>query len=388
VLKIEQLARAWPEFTLGVSLELGEREIGAILGPSGSGKSSLLRLIAGLERPDSGRIFLDERDLTQLPPEKRGIGMVFQDYALFPAMTVAQNISYGPRLAGLRRAERNRITQELASKMGIARYLDRYPAALSGGERQRVALARTIAASPRLVLLDEPLSSLDENLRKQLRLELASRLRESESAALHVTHDVEEAMAVADRIFLMRDGAIEAAGDAESLFSDPPSAWVAAFMGCGPVIPVEAVEGSAAAILARCILGTIACTDSSKGVKPEEPCSVFFNRDAARLETHRTEFPFARIQQGGINRFTCRVESSFLTGSSRRVLLSVEDMSNRRGVIEIDVPRRERPERGEQVDVCVPVSCCKLLPGVLPSTPQRHSRNSGGEAMPCTLLRS
>ncbi len=363
MLKIEQLTKAWPEFTVSVSLELGDTQIGAILGPSGSGKSSLLRLIAGLERPDSGRILLDERDLTKLPPEKRGIGMVFQDYALFPAMTVAGNISYGLRMAGLPRKERDRITRELAAKMGIERYLDRYPASLSGGERQRVALARTIAVSPPLVLLDEPLSSLDENLRKQLRLELASHLRGSGSAALHVTHDVEEAMTVADKVFLMRKGRIEAEGDTESLLYDPPNAWAAAFMGCGPVIPVSSVAGSVEAPIVRCVFGDFACAKSPRIARVDEPCSLFFPRDAAKLEHHRHGTKNGVDYSRGINRFTCRVESSFLSSLSRRFLLAAHNRSDLQTVIGIDVPRSEQYKHGEEVDVCVPITSCTLLPG-------------------------
>lgn len=363
MLKIEQLTKAWPEFTVNVSLELGDTQIGAILGPSGSGKSSLLRLIAGLERPDSGRILLDERDLTKLPPEKRGIGMVFQEYALFPAMTVAGNISYGLRMAGLPRRERDRITRALAEKMGIERYLERYPVSLSGGERQRVALARTIAVSPRLVLLDEPLSSLDENLRKQLRLELVSHLRGTGSAALHVTHDVEEAMTVADKVFLMRNGEIVAEGNTESFIYDPPNAWAAAFMGCGPVIPVNSVSGSVEAPLAHCVFGDFACATSPRIAGIDETCSLFFPRDAAKLEHHKPGIKNGIDHYHGINRFTCRVESSFPSSLSRRVLLAVETGNDQRSIIGIDVPRSEQYTQGEEVDVCVPITSCTLVPG-------------------------
>ncbi len=362
MLKLESLKRSWPGFELAVDLSLGDAELGALLGPSGSGKSSLLRLVAGLERPDSGRIVLDGIDMSGLPPERRGIGMVFQDLALFPAMTVAANISYGPRLAGLPRAERHRLTRSLARGMGIEALLDRYPASLSGGERQRVALARTLASSPRLVLLDEPLSSLDGSLRRRLRAEVAAKLRESGSAALHVTHDVEEAMAVADRIFLMREGGIEASDIPERLFEDPPSAWAASFMACGPVIPAASVEGPPGAPIARCSFGFLACGADRRRGSPTEACSVYFPIDAASLEppSHARDAP-ARIESG-INRFTCAVRSAFSTGRARRLALSPLDSSDEL-ILELDFPLSLRASRGEVVDCVVPRSKCFLLAG-------------------------
>jgi ABC-type Fe3+/spermidine/putrescine transport system ATPase subunit len=361
VLRIESLRKAWPDFELLADLSLGDAEIGAVLGPSGSGKSSLLRLVAGLERPDSGRVVLDGADLGPLPPERRRIGMVFQDYALFPARTVAGNISYGPAVAGLPRAERNRITRTLADELGIAGLLGRYPASLSGGERQRVALARTLAARPALVLLDEPLSSLDEGTRKRLRLDIAERLRGSGTAALHVTHDVEEALAIADRLFLMRDGRVEASGVPESIYAQPPSAWAASFMGSGPVMPALSIEGPASAPRARSAFGTFACREASFDFSRDERCSIFFPSAAVALVAD-ADSPREGVAEG-INRFTCRVVSSFFAGRSRRVILGREFPAGE-ARIEVDLPVSARVSRGEEVRLGVPVSSCSLLRGI------------------------
>lgn len=363
MLRLESLRRSWPGFALDADLALGDAEIGAVLGPSGSGKSSLLRLVAGLERQDSGRIVLDGDDISALPPERRGVGMVFQDFALFPAMTVAANIAYGPKVAGMSRADRRRITLNLARGMGIERLLSRYPASLSGGERQRVALARTLAASPRLVLLDEPLSSLDGGLRRRLRSEVAAKLREAGSAALHVTHDVEEAMAIADRIFLMREGRIEASGAPEGLFEHPPSAWAAAFMDCGPVIPAISIDGRPDAPIARVSFGHIACGAESRCEASPGECSVYFPRDAGSLESVADDRRGQARSELEINRFTCKVETAYSTGRSRRTLLSPlaspDELS-----FEMDFPLSVNPARGEIVDLVIPRSRCGILQGL------------------------
>lgn len=362
MLRIEALRKSWPGFDLNVDLTLGDAEIGAVLGPSGSGKSSLLRLIAGLDRPDSGRILMDGADLVRLPPERRRIGMVFQDYALFPARTAAGNIAYGPAVAGLPREERNRITRRLASELGIAGLLERYPSSLSGGERQRVALARTLAAGPAVVLLDEPLSSLDEGMRKRLRIEIAERLRGSGAAALHVTHDVEEALAIADRLFLMRDGRIEASGPPETLYSDPPSAWSASFMGSGPVIPAQAVEGTRERPVARCGLGPIHCRPLSFDIASGGRYSVFFPADAATILSYDRAAHLPNGDIFTINRFTCKVISSIFGGRFRRVALR-KNSSEGETAFEIEAPVSVGVSRGDSVVVEIRASACVVLPG-------------------------
>jgi putative spermidine/putrescine transport system ATP-binding protein len=221
-------------------------EVLALLGPSGCGKTTLLRLIAGLEAPDAGsRISVGGTDVTQLPIERRGIGMVFQHYALFPQMTVEANIGYGLRIRGVGEAERRRVVGELVDLVRLNGLEKKRPAELSGGQRQRVALARAVAVRPRVLLLDEPLTALDAKLKESLRDELAELLRRLHITAIHVTHDQQEALAIADRLAVMQAGRIVQVGDGESLYRAPAHPFVAEFLGR---INRLALEGAATAL--------------------------------------------------------------------------------------------------------------------------------------------
>ena len=214
------------------SLVVEPGEVLALIGPSGCGKTTLLRLIAGLTDPDAGgRVRFNGEDVTARPIETRGVGMVFQHYALFPQMSVEANIGYGLRIRGVAEAERRRRVGELVDLVRLNGLEARRPAELSGGQKQRVALARAVALQPRVLLLDEPLTALDAKLKVALRGELAELLRRLHITAIHVTHDQQEAMAIADRLAVMRAGAIVQTGDAESLYRDPKHAFVAEFLG-------------------------------------------------------------------------------------------------------------------------------------------------------------
>jgi len=212
-----------------VTLAVRERELLALVGPSGCGKSTLLRLIAGLERPTSGTIALGGLDVTNVAPERRRIGLVFQEHALFPHLTVGRNVAFGlRRLDRRRRAERIDEMLELVRLPGASR---RYPHELSGGEQQRVALARALAPDPAAVLLDEPFANLDASLRDELRADIVAALRERGAAALLVTHDRDEALALGDRVAVMRDGAIVQVGRPEVVWTAPNDEFVAGFLG-------------------------------------------------------------------------------------------------------------------------------------------------------------
>jgi iron(III) transport system ATP-binding protein len=216
-----------------VSLEIERGELMAVLGPSGCGKTTLLRTIAGFERPNAGRVVVADDVVAGpgrfVPPERRRIGMVFQDYALFPHLTVTANVAFG--LAARPRAERESLTRRTLELVGLQHRADRYPHELSGGERQRVALARAMAPEPALVLLDEPFSSLDASLRAGLRREVELILRDAEATALLVTHDQEEALSLADRLAVMREGRIVQVGAPEEVYVRPASRWAAQFVG-------------------------------------------------------------------------------------------------------------------------------------------------------------
>ena len=215
-----------------VDLVVEPGEVLALLGPSGCGKTTLLRVVAGLVMPDpGGRVRFNADDVTARPIETRGVGMVFQHYALFPQMSVAQNIGYGLRVRGVPEAERRRRVGELVDLVRLDGLEQRRPAQLSGGQKQRVALARAVALQPRVLLLDEPLTALDAKLKVALREELADLLRRLHITAIHVTHDQAEAMAIADRLAVMRAGAIVQVGNAEALYRSPADPFVAEFLG-------------------------------------------------------------------------------------------------------------------------------------------------------------
>jgi ABC-type Fe3+/spermidine/putrescine transport system ATPase subunit len=364
MLEVRGLAKVWPDFRLGLSLSLGKGEIVAILGPSGCGKSTTLRLIAGLERPDEGRVIVGDRDVTGLPPERRGIGMVFQDLALFPHLSVKRNIEYGPRMRGEGRKRREEIASELAAAFEIDRLLGRRPDSLSGGERQRVALARALAARPQIVLLDEPLSSLDASLRKRLRSEIASGLRRADMTAILVTHDAEEAFAIADRVVLMRDGRIEAEGEPEKLYEEPPTAWSAAFLGRGTVLEILESEGGEQSPVVATALGSFRCVERRpESAEDSGGASLFFPSDAPRLRVKTADSAAAPLQNG----LHGRVLSSYFAGRSRRIALAcpIQRGPDRGGeiILELELPPSARPAVGEKLELEVPEESCFALPG-------------------------
>jgi thiamine transport system ATP-binding protein len=226
-----------------VDLEVPSGSVVAVLGPSGCGKSTLLRAVAGLEEPDSGSVRYDGRDLAGVPTHKRGFALMFQDGQLFEHLDVAGNVAYPLKLRHPRghrsRAERERRVAELLGLVGLEGYADRWPATLSGGERQRVALARALAVDPRLLLLDEPLSALDRGLRERLASELHDILRAAGATAMLVTHDQEEAFAVADRMAVMREGRIVQSGTLDDVWRCPADGWTARFLGYATVLTGE-----------------------------------------------------------------------------------------------------------------------------------------------------
>jgi putative spermidine/putrescine transport system ATP-binding protein len=220
----------------GIDLEIAPGEFFTLLGPSGSGKTTTLRLIAGFERPDRGTVELAGRDVTGRPPYLRDVNTVFQDYALFPHMNVLQNVAYGLRVKGLRKADRERKAEEALRLVRLEGFGKRKPVQLSGGERQRVALARAIVNSPRVLLLDEPLGALDLKLRQQMQIELKAIQQSIGITFLYVTHDQEEALTMSDRIAVFNEGRIEQVGSPAEIYEHPATEFVAGFVGVSNVL--------------------------------------------------------------------------------------------------------------------------------------------------------
>ncbi|WP_430257671.1 ABC transporter ATP-binding protein [Neorhizobium sp. IRS_2294] len=240
-LSLEKLTLAYGDSVAVADLDLSVRrgELIALLGPSGCGKTTTMRAIAGLLPVKSGKVILDGEDMTRTAPNKRAVGLVFQSYALFPHLSVYENVAFGLRLKGMKGAELDAKVQSGITSVGLAKFADRKPAELSGGQQQRVALARSMVMEPKVLLLDEPLSNLDARLRLEMRTELQRVQRETGVTMIFVTHDQAEALSLADRIVVMKNGAIEQIGTPEDIYNRPTSSFVADFVGFENIFALE-----------------------------------------------------------------------------------------------------------------------------------------------------
>lgn len=254
----------------GVSLDLSDGGILALLGPSGCGKTTILRMIAGFSEPDSGTITLHDRDITHLPPEKRNAAMVFQSYALFPHMTVAENVGYGLKIRKMSKGEIDTRVWDALKLVRLQDFARRYPSELSGGQQQRTALARAVATEPDLLLLDEPFGALDQNLREAMQIELRKLQESLGLATVIVTHDQQEAMILADRIAVVNKGRIEQLSPPAELYDHPRTAFVAEFMGVENIL--DATCDGTSVTLAGTVLPV------SKGIPG--PCKVAIRSEA------------------------------------------------------------------------------------------------------------
>jgi multiple sugar transport system ATP-binding protein len=220
-----------------LNLEVKDGEFLVLVGPSGCGKSTLLRMLAGLEEVDEGRILIGGKDVTQVAPKDRDIAMVFQSYALYPHMSVAENMGFALKIAGIAKEERDRRVLEAAKLLDLEEFLERKPKALSGGQRQRVAMGRAIVREPQVFLMDEPLSNLDAKLRVATRTQIAALQRRLGITTVYVTHDKEEAMALGDRVAVLNDGVLQQVDTPANLTNKPANAFVADFIGAGQLNP-------------------------------------------------------------------------------------------------------------------------------------------------------
>ncbi|MDR6715262.1 putative spermidine/putrescine transport system ATP-binding protein [Pseudomonas hunanensis] len=300
-----------------IDCEIERGEFVTLLGPSGCGKSTLLRCIAGLTPVDSGQILLDGHDLVPLSPQKRGIGMVFQSYALFPNMTVQQNVAFGLRMQKTQAEESQRRVHEVLELVELGSFAERYPHQLSGGQCQRVALARSLVTRPRLLLLDEPLSALDARIRKHLREQIRAIQRELGLTTIFVTHDQEEALTMSDRIFLMNQGRIVQSGDAETLYTAPVDLFAAGFIGNYNLLDAD----SASRLLQRPVANRLAIRPESisLGLNGELDGQVRSHSLLGNVIRYRVEVRGVELVVDVLNR-----SSADLHPDGQRVSLSID----------------------------------------------------------------
>ena len=307
-LVLNRLSKRYGDLTavqdLSLSVERGE--FISLLGPSGCGKTTTLQMIAGFVEPSGGSIVLDGKDVSKVPANKRGLGMVFQNYALFPHMTAAENVAFGLEMQRVGKAERQQRVAEALKLVGLSHLADRHPARMSGGQQQRVALARALVIRPSVLLLDEPLSNLDAKLREEMQLELRSIQRTVGTTTILVTHDQSEALALSDRIVVMNQGRVEQVAEPFQAYEDPASQFVGGFLGKANLFTptAESYEGEMRARVgeAHIPMGGRPVPTGTVIVRPEK---VLFSEPAACALPGRMK---ARVFQG--NHWLCQVETS------------------------------------------------------------------------------
>lgn len=326
------------------NLSIAQGEFISFLGPSGCGKTTTLRMVAGFELPTSGRIMLQDKDVTFLPPNKRNVGMVFQSYALFPNMTVAENIGYGLKIAGKSKQEIQVRVAEMLGLIHLGSFGARYPGQLSGGQQQRVALARALAIRPHVLLLDEPLSALDAKIRVELRHEIRRIQQQLGITTIYVTHDQEEALSLSDRIVVMSHGKMEQVGTPAQIYNFPETEFVAQFVGQINLLPVQVVNPVEGIVK----LGQQTIQAGQFGRLNGKPVRL-----AVRPEELNPGF------SEGANNLNGQVEAVTYLGSIVRIRVRVEghpvslDMFNER--------KLKTPAVGDPYQVNFPVDACWLL---------------------------
>ena len=363
-LRIRHLTKKFGEFTAlaDVSLDVREGEFVCFLGPSGCGKTTLLRAIAGLDIQTAGTVEQAGADISALPPSERDFGIVFQSYALFPNMTVARNVAYGLESQRRSRAEVRERVRELLVLVGLPDQGDKYPAQLSGGQQQRIALARAIAMSPGLLLLDEPLSALDAKVRVRLRYEVKALQRRLGITTIMVTHDQEEALTMADRIVVMNQGAIEQIGAPAEIYHEPASVFVADFIGTMNFLAAEVTGGAGAGFEGVRTDGpTLACDTS--GFSAGEPVTAAIRPEAIALEGTESAGTVDARDRGGA--FDATVEYVEFLGSFARVELGG---AGERLLMDLPIAQVQRFEvrEGSIVRVAVPRDAVRLYAGTRP----------------------
>ncbi len=345
--QIIDLVKRFAEVTAvdGINLDVAGGEFFSLLGPSGCGKTTTLRLIAGFEQPTEGRVILDGRDVAHTPPHKRNVNTVFQSYALFPFLTVEENVSFGLRYKNVTKAEARRKAAEALALVQLGGYQKRRPSQLSGGQQQRVALARALVLNPAVLLLDEPLGALDAKLRKALQIELKALQEEVGITFIYVTHDQEEALTMSDRLAVMSNGRIEQIGSPAEVYEEPSTAYVADFLGVSNLMQAVGEGGG------RVRLGDFQFTATGGDLGARGPVRVVIRPERVDLSDHGTP---------GDNRIPGMVERVLYVGSVIQVLVHLAHgetlqawMQNRGG----DPPWQQ----GTAVSVHLPPEAIRVL---------------------------
>ncbi len=330
------------------NLAVERGEFVSFLGPSGCGKTTTLRMIAGFEKPTAGRIIIDGVDVTDTPPNRRNIGMVFQSYALFPNMTVADNIGFGLKIARRPASEIRARVEELLRIIHMSEFGRRYPYQLSGGQQQRVALARALAIQPKLLLLDEPLSALDAKIRASLRQEIREIQRQLGITTIYVTHDQEEAMALSDRIVVMSRGRIEQIGTPFEVYNFPATRFVASFVGTLNLIQATVVDAA---------IGLV--TVEGQLVRVARPLTQHRSGDAISLAIRPELIALNGQVNGEVNRLSGTVEDVTFLGSIVRVRLGLA--SNKLHFDLFNNPQLRPPQPGSSITVQFAPEACLVL---------------------------
>ncbi len=360
VQKIFDTKRGRHEALKSIDLEITDGEFLTILGPSGCGKTTLLRILAGFETPTKGDLLLDGKSLTNVPPNKRPMAMVFQSYALFPHMTVAENIAYGLKIAKISKAEIKERTDVVLSIMDLVGLGDRLPTQLSGGQQQRVALARAVVVRPRVLLFDEPLSNLDARLRDQMRSELRRIQRQLGVTSVYVTHDQSEAMAMSDRIVVMSEGHIEQVGTPSEIYRQPTSLFVADFIGKANVLTTSVASQSNGTLTLNILDTQIQLPDP--GLSSSEITTVLRPEDV-NVSRHPSPNDHVPRNESGILEVAGWLRGVEYLGSSTHLTIELLDGTLLAAVEQHTALRgpQDLPEEGAGVVVSMPIAAFRAV---------------------------
>ncbi|MDX6630478.1 MAG: spermidine/putrescine transport system ATP-binding protein [Gaiellales bacterium] len=353
-IRLEELVKSFGPVVAvdGIDLDMPPGEFFTMVGPSGCGKTTTLRMIAGFERPTSGRILLDGEDVAQTPPHRRNVNTVFQSYALFPHLNVADNVAFGLKYKKVTRAERGKAVAEALSLVQLTGFEKRKPGQLSGGQQQRVALARALVLRPRVLLLDEPLGALDARLRKDLQVELKALQETLGITFVFVTHDQEEALTMSDRVAVMNHGRVEQSGPPQFIYEEPATLFVADFLGVSNLVPAEAAGRDGASCMLK--VGDIPMRAAQGAVDARGSVKAMIRPERVRIEAQGST---------GENRLPGLVEHLVFLGSFREVRVRLLGGALVTAVQPNDGTEPAH-EQGSAVSVHLPAESLRVLPDV------------------------